>query len=81
LKNFFIALNSAGISFDDLYKLYIWKNVLNKFRQDHWYKEWSYIKIWNWEEDNVVMQKIIEKETGFNNIYNALEKEYWSIKK
>jgi hypothetical protein len=23
LKNFFIALNSAGISFDDLYKLYI----------------------------------------------------------
>lgn len=81
LKRFFIALDSASISFNDLYKLYIWKNVLNKFRQDHWYKEWKYIKIWNQEEDNVVMQKIIENTTWFENIYNLLEENYANIKK
>lgn len=76
LKSFFICLDSASITFDDLYKLYIWKNVLNKFRQDNWYKEGMYIKIWNWDEDNVVMQRIIEKTIWFDEIYKGLEEAY-----
>lgn len=76
IESFFICLDSAWISFDGLYKLYIWKNVLNKFRQDHGYKEWAYIKIWNWEEDNVVMQKIIENTLWFDEIYTELEEVY-----
>ncbi len=76
IESFFICLDSAWISFDGLYKLYIWKNVLNKFRQDHGYKEWVYIKIWNWEEDNVVMQKIIENTLWFDEIYTELEEVY-----
>jgi hypothetical protein len=81
VKSFFTCMSSAGMTFDDLYSLYIWKNVLNKFRQDNWYKEWSYIKIWNWEEDNVIMQRIIENTSWFENIYNQLEKVYKTIKK
>ncbi|MDQ7009059.1 MAG: dUTP diphosphatase [Candidatus Gracilibacteria bacterium] len=79
LKRFFIALDAASINFDDLYKLYIGKNVLNKFRQDHGYKEGKYIKIWNGEEDNVIMQKIIENTSGFENIYNSLKEVYIKI--
>ncbi len=76
VRQFFTCLNSAWINFEDLYKLYIWKNVLNKFRQDHGYKQWTYIKIWNWQEDNVAMQKILENTTWFDNIYSKLEEEY-----
>ena len=80
IESFFICLDSSSISFDDLYKLYIWKNVLNKFRQDHGYKEWTYIKMWNWEEDNVTMQKIIENTLWFEEIYNWLEEVYIKLK-
>lgn len=73
---FFICLDSAGLSFHELYNLYIWKNVLNKFRQNHWYKEGTYQKIWNGEEDNVVMQRVLESTSGFDNIYLKLEEEY-----
>lgn len=79
VQAFFVCLDSAELSFEDLYKLYIGKNVLNKFRQDHWYKEGTYKKIWNWEEDNVVMQRVINDFTGFQNIYNALKLEYENL--
>lgn len=79
IEAFFVCLDSASVSFDDLYKLYIWKNVLNKFRQDHWYKEWTYIKIWKGEEDNVVMQRIIEKTLWFKEIYEGLEDVYKTL--
>ena len=78
-KQFFKCLEVSSMSFDDLYKLYIWKNVLNKFRQDHGYKEWTYKKIWsNWKEDNVTMQSIIEKDDNidFEILYKKLESEY-----
>jgi hypothetical protein len=76
VKQFFTCLDSAEITFDDLYKLYIWKNVLNKFRQDHGYKEWTYIKIWNSEEDNVVMQRILVDTIWFDDIYRELKTVY-----
>jgi len=79
IEAFFICLDSASVTFDDLYKLYIWKNVLNKFRQDHGYKEGTYIKMWNWEEDNVIMQKIIENTLWFDEIYNWLEDVYKTL--
>jgi dimeric dUTPase (all-alpha-NTP-PPase superfamily) len=49
----FLALMAdAGSDFDDLYRIYVGKNVLNRFRQDHGYKEGSYIKNWQGREDN-----------------------------
>lgn len=80
IKAFFIAIDSASLDFDELYDLYIWKNVLNKFRQDHGYKEWTYIKVWNWEEDNVVMQRILKDTKWFSDIYNELKKIYITLK-
>lgn len=76
LKLFFECLDSSWITFEELYNLYIWKNVLNKFRQDNWYKEWTYIKVWNGSEDNVWMQKVLKTTTWFENIYLELEKIY-----
>jgi len=67
----------SGLNLDALYKLYVGKNILNKFRQDHGYKDGSYIKIWNGEEDNVTMQGILEDDTITpEGLYIALEEAY-----
>ena len=42
-----------GYTFDDVYRIYLTKNTLNKFRVDHGYKDGTYKKIWNdGKEDN-----------------------------
>ncbi len=72
-----VAMQS-GLNLDSLYKLYIGKNILNQFRQDHGYKEGSYIKEWNGEEDNVTMQRILDETPAITPeaLYKALEKYY-----
>jgi hypothetical protein len=45
--------------FDDLYRSYVAKNVLNMFRQDHGYKRGDYIKVWDGQEDNEVLAELI----------------------
>jgi len=68
----------SGLNLDALYKLYVGKNILNKFRQDHGYKEGTYIKIWNGEEDNVTMQRVLEENDTITpeGLYKALEAAY-----
>ncbi|KYJ87594.1 dUTP diphosphatase [Sulfurovum riftiae] len=68
----------SGLNLDALYKLYVGKNILNQFRQDHGYKEGSYIKIWNGQEDNVTMQSILEQSDDITPeaLYEALEEAY-----
>jgi dimeric dUTPase (all-alpha-NTP-PPase superfamily) len=72
-----VALMS-GLDLDQLYKLYVGKNILNRFRQDHGYKEGTYIKIWDKQEDNVVMQRILEENANIQpeDLYSKLEKVY-----
>jgi dimeric dUTPase (all-alpha-NTP-PPase superfamily) len=72
-----VAIQS-GLNLDALYILYIGKNILNQFRQDHGYKEGTYIKIWNGEEDNVVMQRVLEESDDISpdELYKALETSY-----
>ena len=72
-----VAMQS-GLNLDSLYKLYIGKNILNQFRQDHGYKEGSYIKEWNDEEDNVTMQRILDETPHITPeaLYEALENAY-----
>jgi len=65
-SHWFSALSrTAGISFDELYSMYMIKNWLNKFRQDNGYKDGSYIKKWNFdgkiEEDNTILFNMFEK--------------------
>lgn len=57
--DFFFMCRRAGMTFDELYKLYIGKNVLNFFRQEHGYKEGTYEKVWVGKEDNVWLMEII----------------------
>jgi hypothetical protein len=73
--NFFIIMRILEINklfnFTDLYKLYVGKNILNKFRQDNGYKDGTYVKLWKFKngvvEDNEVMYNIIEdKNLNFN---------------
>ncbi|WP_317928823.1 dUTP diphosphatase [Halioxenophilus sp. WMMB6] len=60
-------LNFAELSFSDLYEMYIAKNILNRFRQDHGYKEGTYIKQWQDREDNEHLAELLDtfKQSGF----------------
>lgn len=60
LFDFFELVRMSKLDIDTLYRLYVGKNILNRFRQDHGYQEGTYIKIWNGVEDNVVMKKVWE---------------------
>jgi hypothetical protein len=78
MESFIDVAMQSGLNLDSLYKLYVGKNILNQFRQDHGYKEGTYIKIWNDEEDNVTMQRILEKNENISpdKLYESLEKAY-----
>lgn len=75
---FFNSCKVAELNFDELYQIYMAKNVLNKFRQDHGYKEGTYIKEWNGKEDNVVMFEIISQMQTFSGdeLYIGLKESY-----
>ena len=77
-ESFFKACKVADLSFDQMYQIYMAKNVLNKFRQDHGYKEGSYIKEWNGKEDNIVMFEIMATMTNFSGdeLYAGLKESY-----
>lgn len=66
----------------NLSSYYFGKNVLNQFRQDNGYKEKTYIKVWDGEEDNIVMIKFINsvEDAQYKEIYNYLDKIYKNIK-
>ena len=78
MNSFMNVAVQSGLNLDSLYQLYLGKNILNQFRQDHGYKDGSYIKIWNGEEDNVIMQKYLDKnpDTTPDKLYQALEEAY-----
>jgi len=58
----FDLMHSCGMTFKDVYLLYIAKNVLNEFRQENGYKTGKYIKIWDKEgnEDNDYLQDAVD---------------------
>ncbi len=81
INDFFKMALHCGVNLKKLYVLYIGKNVLNGFRQDHGYKEGTYTKVWNGEEDNVVMLDIMGKNPQFSvhELYDALEEVYQKL--
>jgi len=78
LNAFFKMSIGLNIDLNELYQLYIGKNILNQFRQDHGYKEGKYIKDWHGVEDNVVMQQILQGNPDITpeQLYQLLEKKY-----
>ena len=78
LISFLTMSSKLNLKLPELYELYIGKNILNKFRQNHGYKEGTYIKEWSGKEDNVVMQEILSSESSITPeaLYSALEEAY-----
>ncbi len=81
--DFFDLVVMSGLNLDALYRLYVGKNILNQFRQDHGYKDGSYIKVWDGEEDNVVMKRIWEEKRDVTpeELYRELTKYYLALTK
>jgi dimeric dUTPase (all-alpha-NTP-PPase superfamily) len=59
VSTFAALMRLAGMDFDDLYKTYVGKNVLNRFRQDYGYKDGTYLKTWDGREDNEHLARIL----------------------
>jgi len=79
----FIAgiMKHLDMSFDELYEIYVGKNVLNMFRQDNGYKEGRYNKVWNGREDNEYLADIMKQldadsQTFKDDVYTALAQNY-----
>ena len=75
------VMQLIDMDFDQLYRLYVGKNVLNFFRQDHGYKDGSYIKVWNGLEDNEHLTELLNDldsdSTEFKDrVYQGLESRY-----
>jgi len=81
LEVFYDIIASLGMSFDELYRVYIGKNVLNRFRQDHGYKDGTYLKTWGGVEDNARLEEILPflddtSEFYEDSVYRSLESAY-----
>ncbi len=78
---FWQLMAAAKLDFDTLYVAYVGKNVLNFFRQDHGYKDGTYIKQWAGKEDN---EHLVELTAGLDShsdsfrddLYEALSLRY-----
>lgn len=80
-EDFFELAYMSKLNLQDLYRLYVGKNILNQFRQDHGYKEGTYVKVWNGKEDNVVMQELWEENASLTPkvLYGSLQKAYATV--
>jgi len=81
LPLFASLLDDVQMQWAELYRQYIAKNVLNFFRQDHGYKDGSYVKVWDGQEDNehlvAIMLSLDPDHVNFQQqLYAALEKRY-----
>lgn len=59
-SDFANVMQLIDLEFDQLYRTYVGKNVLNFFRQDHGYKDGSYAKIWDGREDNEHLVEVLD---------------------
>lgn len=75
------VMDHLDMDFNELYEIYVGKNVLNMFRQDNGYKAGTYKKIWAGREDNEHLADILEKldsdSIAFKDeVYQALSSAY-----
>jgi len=63
LDAFAAVLAALPMSFDELFRLYVGKNVLNSFRLAHGYKTGTYAKRWAGREDNEHLVELLDELT------------------
>jgi dimeric dUTPase (all-alpha-NTP-PPase superfamily) len=78
---FVAVLEALPMGFAELFELYVGKNVLNDFRQDHGYKTGEYLKLWDGREDNEHLIEVLREldcpaEAVPEELYRALEQRY-----
>ena len=81
LAEFVGALVALPMSYQELFELYIGKNVLNRFRQSHGYKEGTYKKLWQGREDNEHLMEVLAEVPVSTpeyvaSLYSGLEARY-----
>lgn len=80
VERFADVMAALPMSFDELFRLYVGKNVLNGFRQDHGYKDGTYRKAWAGREDNEHLMELLEgvdePATAAEDLYAKLEARY-----
>lgn len=81
LVGFAQMMADVELPFDELYRRYVGKNVLNRFRQDHGYKDGSYQKLWSGREDNEHLAEVVQSldasaENFSNQLYQTLKDRY-----
>lgn len=81
LSPFLAAMQSLPMTYDELFDLYIGKNVLNRFRQDHGYKTGEYRKVWQGQEDNEHLMEVLNSldvtpDALPQVLYSALQSRY-----
>ena len=81
VREFAAAAAALPLPFDELYQMYVGKNVLNNFRQHHGYKDGSYRKLWQGREDNEHLVELMS-ELDFSSadapeqLYSGLAQRY-----
>ena len=83
-SRFWDLMLASGLDFDGLYAAYVGKNVLNFFRQDHGYKEGTYIKNWAGREDNEHLVELVAPldktaDDFADKVYQALAGRYREV--
>ncbi|MFY8275278.1 dUTP diphosphatase [Pseudoalteromonas sp. SSDWG2] len=75
------CMQQIGMNIDDLYRGYVGKNTLNFFRQDNGYKDGTYVKVWNGQEDNEHLVEVVKSLDTENPdfahlVYQGLQQRY-----
>ena len=75
------CMRLIDMDLDELFRQYVGKNTLNFFRQDHGYKDGTYIKVWHGKEDNEVLAEVVHQldasaEDFQQQLYQRLEQHY-----
>ena len=83
-SRFWDLMLASGLDFDGLYTAYVGKNVLNFFRQDHGYKDGSYVKNWAGREDNEHLVELVaeldhDAADFADQVYRPLETRYREV--
>lgn len=81
---FSALLSDCEMDWAVLLKQYVGKNVLNFFRQDHGYKEGTYLKIWGGLEDNEHLSELLKEVDASEpavsmTIYASLKARYLAL--
>ncbi|GAA5138151.1 dUTP diphosphatase [Thalassotalea piscium] len=75
------CMRLINMDLNELFRQYVGKNTLNFFRQDHGYKDGSYIKVWHGKEDNEVLAELVHQldptaDDFQQQLYQALSAKY-----